>query len=63
MIISGEFETGHFLAIFAMLGAILMRSLLAAARLNRWQPKRLGAAIGVSPGFALSRVRLCAMAR
>jgi hypothetical protein len=53
MIISSDFEIGYFLAVFAMLGAILIGSLLTAAHLNRWHPKLVGAAIGVTLGFAL----------
>jgi hypothetical protein len=53
MIISSDFEMGYFLAVFAMLGAILIGSLLTAAHLNRWHPNLGGAAIGVTLGFAL----------
>jgi hypothetical protein len=53
IIISSDFEMGYFLAVFALLGAILIGSLLTPAHLNRWHPKLVGAVIGVTRGFAL----------
>jgi hypothetical protein len=53
MIISSDFEIGYLLAAFAMLGVILVGSLLTALHLNRWHPKLVSATIGVLLGFAL----------
>lgn len=53
MIINSHFEIGYLLAAFAMLGVILIGSLLSTLHLNRWHPKLVSAAIGVLLGFAL----------
>ncbi|QIE27635.1 hypothetical protein SBC1_57490 (plasmid) [Caballeronia sp. SBC1] len=53
MIISSDFEIGYLLAALALLGVILVGSLLTALHLNRWHPKLVSATIGVLLGFAL----------
>ena len=53
MIISSDFEIGYLLTAFALLGLILVGSLLTALHLNRWHPKLVSATIGLLLGFAL----------
>lgn len=53
MLINNDFEIGFQLIIFALLGIILLGSLLSALHLDRWHPKLLGAMIGALLGVAL----------
>lgn len=53
MLIGNDFEIGYLLVIFALLGIILIGSLLDALHLGRWHPRLIGAALGALLGFAL----------
>jgi hypothetical protein len=53
VLINNDFEIGYLLIIFALLGIILLGTLLSALHLDRWHPRLLGAAIGALLGIAL----------
>lgn len=53
MIIGNDFEIGFLLVIFALLGIILIGTLLDTLHLQRLHPRLIGAAVGVLVGFAL----------
>ena len=53
MIIGNDFEIGFLLVIFALLGIILIGTLLDTLHLQRLHPRLFGAAVGVLVGFAL----------
>lgn len=53
MIIGNDFEFGFLLVIFALLGIILIGTLLDTLHLQRLHPRLIGAAVGVLVGFAL----------
>jgi hypothetical protein len=46
VITSNDFQLGFMLTEFAVLGAILVGTLLSAHRLERWHPRLVGAVIG-----------------
>lgn len=46
VIISNDVELGFMLAEFALLGAILVGTLLSARLLGRYHPRLIGAAVG-----------------
>jgi hypothetical protein len=53
MVIDNDFEIGYLLIAFALLGAILVGTLLNSLQLQRWHPKLLGATVGALLGFVL----------
>ncbi|BCZ84882.1 hypothetical protein [Paraburkholderia terrae] len=53
MVISNHFELGFQLATFALLGIVLIGTLLDRLHLQRLHPRLIGAAIGALIGFAL----------
>ncbi|MGT2477605.1 hypothetical protein [Paraburkholderia terrae] len=53
MIIGNDFEIGFLLVIFALLGIILIGTLLDTLHLQRLHPRLIGAAVGVLVGFAV----------
>jgi hypothetical protein len=53
MIIASNFQNAFFVALFALLGVVLIGSLLTALHLNRWHPNLISAVIGAMLGFAL----------
>ncbi|HKT94970.1 MAG TPA: hypothetical protein VJS30_00350 [Paraburkholderia sp.] len=53
MVINNEFEVAYLLVAFALLGAILVGTLIAALHLDKWHPKLVGAAVGALVGLAL----------
>jgi hypothetical protein len=53
MIIGNDFEIGFLLVIFAVLGIILIGTVLDTLHLQRLHPRLIGAAVGVLVGFAL----------
>ncbi|BCF95340.1 hypothetical protein [Paraburkholderia sp. PGU16] len=53
MIIGNDFEIGFLLVIFALLGIILIGTVLDTLHLQRLHPRLIGAAVGVLVGFAL----------
>jgi hypothetical protein len=56
MIISNDFEIGYLLIAFALLGIILIGTLLDALHMQRLHPRLIGAAVGALVGFALIEV-------
>ncbi|WP_322024303.1 hypothetical protein [Burkholderia sp. BCC1977] len=52
MPIDNDFEIGHFVIAFALLGVILIGALPTALHRERWHPKRVGTAIGALRGIA-----------
>ncbi|CAG9243182.1 hypothetical protein [Paraburkholderia caribensis] len=53
MIIGNDFEIGFLLVIFALLGIVLVGTLLDTLHLQRLHPRLIGATIGVLVGFAI----------
>ena len=53
MIIGNDFEIGFLLVIFALLGIILVGTLLDTLHLQKLHPRLIGATIGVLVGFAI----------
>ncbi|BCZ85312.1 hypothetical protein PTKU64_89870 [Paraburkholderia terrae] len=53
MIIGNDFEFGFLLVIFALLGIILVGTLLDTLHLQKLHPRLIGATIGVLVGFAI----------
>ncbi|MFC5427381.1 hypothetical protein ACFPTO_00920 [Paraburkholderia denitrificans] len=53
MLITSGFEITYLLVAFALLGAILIGTLITALHLERWHPRLIGAAIGVLLGYVL----------
>jgi hypothetical protein len=53
MIIVSNFQNAFFVAIFALLGVVLIGSLRTTLHLNRWHPNLISAVIGALLGFAL----------
>ncbi|CAE6805145.1 hypothetical protein R69927_01361 [Paraburkholderia domus] len=53
MVIGNDFEISYLVGAFALLGVILIGSLLEALHLERWHPRLLGATLGALLGFAL----------
>ncbi|BDC44679.1 hypothetical protein [Paraburkholderia terrae] len=53
MIIGSEFEQGLVLIMFALLGVILVGSLLVSLHLERCHPRLIGAILGATLGAVL----------
>ncbi|HEX7934104.1 MAG TPA: hypothetical protein VF573_13670 [Paraburkholderia sp.] len=53
MIIGNDFEIGYLLIAFALLGIILIGTLLDTLHMQRLHPRLIGAAVGALVGFAL----------
>ena len=53
MVIVSNFQNAFFVAIFALLGVVLIGSLLTTLHLNQWHPNLISAVIGALLGFAL----------
>ncbi|CAB3715224.1 hypothetical protein [Paraburkholderia rhynchosiae] len=53
MIIGNDFEIGFLLLAFALLGIILIGTLLDTLQLQRLHPRLIGATVGALVGFAL----------
>jgi UDP-N-acetylmuramyl pentapeptide phosphotransferase/UDP-N-acetylglucosamine-1-phosphate transferase len=53
MVINNDFEMGYLLVAFALLGIILIGTLLDSLHLEKLHPRLLGATLGALLGFAL----------
>ncbi|EIM97646.1 hypothetical protein WQE_28095 [Paraburkholderia hospita] len=53
MVIDNDFEISYLLVAFALLGIILIGSLLDTMQLQKLHPRLVGATLGVLLGFAL----------
>ncbi|AXF18967.1 hypothetical protein PQQ88_31010 [Paraburkholderia caledonica] len=53
MIIGNDFEIGFLLVAFALLGIILIGTLLDTLHLQKLHPRLIGATVGALVGFAL----------
>ncbi|TCF97735.1 hypothetical protein BZM26_29630 [Paraburkholderia strydomiana] len=53
MIIGNDFEIGFLLVAFALLGIILIGTLLDTLHLQNLHPRLIGATVGALVGFAL----------
>jgi hypothetical protein len=53
MVIGNDYEIGFLLVAFALLGIILIGTLLGTLHLQRLHPRLIGATVGVLVGFAL----------
>ncbi|RQH06922.1 hypothetical protein [Paraburkholderia dinghuensis] len=53
MLINSGFEITYVLVAFALLGAILIGTLITAMHLEQWHPRLVGAAVGALLGFVL----------
>ncbi|WP_027802211.1 hypothetical protein [Paraburkholderia dilworthii] len=53
MVIGNDFEIGFLLLAFALLGIILIGTLLDTLKLQKLHPRLIGATVGALLGFAL----------
>ncbi|HEY2606198.1 hypothetical protein P0D88_27980 [Paraburkholderia sp. RL18-103-BIB-C] len=53
MVIADDFEISYLVVAFALLGAILIGSLLDTLHLQKLHPRLVGATLGALLGFAL----------
>jgi hypothetical protein len=53
MVIGNDYEIGFLVVAFALLGIILIGTLLDTLHLQRLHPRLIGATVGVLVGFAL----------
>lgn len=53
MVIDSDFEISYVLLTFALLGAILIGTLLDTLQLQKLHPRLVGATLGTLVGFAL----------
>ncbi|MEM5317910.1 hypothetical protein [Paraburkholderia sp. JHI869] len=53
MVIDNDFEIAYLLVAFALLGSILVGTLVSAIHLDKWHPRIVGALVGLLLGVAL----------